>query len=441
MIMDRRIMIRKPLKVLLFSLLISSVIGIFSPVTAHSSKLLPLETAVSLAVQGNPGLAQIQARSEAMAAIPSQVGTLPDPVLSLNALNMPTDTFNLDQEPMTQMQFGVMQALPFPGKLALREEASRFSAKAAEEGVAEARLGLVRNVKSSWWQIHYQDRALEIVTQNQELFRQFVEIASTKYEVGEGLQQDVLLAQVELSKLLDKQIELTGFRQKMTARLNQLLDKQPNEAIVLPPETDAVLPDIAPESELYAKAFNRRPFLTRQQFKVEAAKSRLKLAQKEYFPDFKVGAFYGVRSGDNPASVGGDRADFLTLKFSVNLPIFTSRKQDKAVSQRGSELQEQRYSFRDSVNGVNAQISQASADFRQSKEQFQLFATGIIPQAQQTVDSMLSGYQVNKVDFLNLVRSQITLLSYKSLYWKSLTAANQALARLVAAVGEEAIHE
>lgn len=441
MAFDMGKIIQRSLKIGLFFLLINPALGLCSMAEARSTNPLLLEAAVDLAVRDNSSLAQIQARSESMAAIPSQAGALPDPVLSFNAMNMPTDTFNFSQEPMTQMQFGLMQAIPFPGKRALREEAGTFAAKAAEEYVDEARLILVQNVKSSWWQMYSLDRAIEIVKQNQKLFRQFVEIASTKYKVGEGLQQDVLLAQVELSKLLDKQIELTGLRQNLTARLNKLLNKQANEAIVLPSQIDTALPDIAPELELYEKALNNRPLLNLQQFKIKAAKSRLDLARKDYFPDFKVGAFYGVRRGDNPVAAGGDRVDFLSLKFSVNLPVFTGRKQDKAVAQRGSELQEQRYSLQNTLNGVKSQISQAVADYRQSKEQLQLFEGGIIPQARQTVDSMLSGYQVNKVDFLNLVRSQITLLNYENQYWKSLTAANQALARLAAAVGEEAIHE
>ncbi len=429
--------IQRSLRVILFSLLLSPVVGVCSP----DDGPLTLQTAVELALRDNPSLAQMQARSESMAAIPAQQGALPDPMLSFNAMNIPTDTFNLSQEPMTKMQFGLMQAIPFPGKLALREEASTFAAKAAAEDVDEARLLLAQNVKSSWWQLHYLDRAIEIVKQNQNLFRQFVAIASTKYETGEGLQQDVLLAQVELSKLLDKQIELTGFRRKLTAILNKLLNKTASEAIVLPAQIKITLLDIIPESELYAKALTSRPLLNRQQFKIEAAKSRLDLAQKGYYPDFKLGAFYGVRQGENPAAVGGDRADFLTLKFNMTLPIFTGRKQDNAVIQRRSELRGQRYSLQDTVNGVQSQISQAVADYQQSKEQFQLFKEGIIPQARQTVDSMLSGYQVNKVDFLNLVRSQMTLLNYENQYWKSLTAANQALARLAAAVGEEAVHE
>ena len=76
-----------------------------------------------------------------------------------------------------------------------------------------------------------------------------------------------------------------------------------------------------------------------------------------------------------------------------------------------------------------------------SREQNDLFKKGIIPQAEQTVQSMLAAYQVSEVDFLNLVRSQMTLFNYELLYWKSVSEANQALSRLEAAVGKGSIYE
>ena len=54
---------------------------------------------------------------------------------------------------------------------------------------------------------------------------------------------------------------------------------------------------------------------------------------------------------------------------------------------------------------------------------------------------MLAGYQVSKVDFLNLVRSQITLLNFEMQYWNAFAEANQSLAQLTAAVGKDEIYE
>ena len=86
-------------------------------------------------------------------------------------------------------------------------------------------------------------------------------------------------------------------------------------------------------------------------------------------------------------------------------------------------------------------MGRALADYNKAREQANLFRNGIIPQATQTVASMLSGYQVNKVAFPNLVRAQITLYNYETQYWKKQAEANQGLARLTAATGKEITNE
>lgn len=64
--------------------------------------VLTEQNAIALALENNPNLAQMQARYDAMKNIPSQVGTLPDPMLTLGAVNFPTDSFNRTQEGMTK---------------------------------------------------------------------------------------------------------------------------------------------------------------------------------------------------------------------------------------------------------------------------------------------------------------------------------------------------
>ncbi len=402
--------------------------------------VLTLEDATRIALEGNPDLAEMQARYEAMAAIPSQVGTLPDPILSFNALNFPTDTFNFGQEAMTQLQLGVSQRFPFPGKLALREEAARYEAVAAQHSVEETRLMLMRDVRLGWWTLFFLDRALEIVHRNQELLRQFVQIAKTKYEVGDGLQQDVLLAQLELSRLIERDINLTGARRSESAKLNRLMNRPADQRLALPQSVPVSFPKVAADAELFRRGELNRPSLQSQRSRIQAAESRVLLAKKDYYPDFSLGATYGARGGENPIDMS-DRADLFSVRLSLNLPIYQDRKRAKAVSQRESELSGARYALADEINAMQSEVSQAQAIFVQARDQFRLFETGIIPQARQTVESMLVGYQVSEVDFLNLVRSQITLYNYETLYWQSLAVANQALARLRAAVGEEDIGE
>jgi cobalt-zinc-cadmium efflux system outer membrane protein len=417
---------------------LASLLWVGGTVCAEEPTALTLKAAAELAVQDNPDLARMLARAKAMADIPSQAGTLPDPEISFSAMSLPVDNFDTRQEDMTQLLVGITQAIPFPGKLALREQAAAYEAAAAAHNAQEVRRRLLSDVKTTWWLIFYLDRALGIVDSNQSLLHQFVDIARTKYEVGEGLQQDVLLAQLELSKLLDQKINLAALRRNAAAKLNALLDRPANSELKLPVDVPMQLPAVLPEDRLYEQAEASRAVLEGGRQDINAAQSRLELAKKDYLPDFMVDASYGARD-DMPT--GDRRSDLLSLGVRVNVPIFAGQKQARAVDQRTSELMQQKYALQDQWNTVRSQISQSYSDYRRAREQFVLFETGIVPQAQQTVASMLSGYQVNKVDFLNLVRSQITLFDYETQYWKAFTEANQSLAQLAAAVGSDEIYE
>ncbi|MCZ6831952.1 MAG: TolC family protein [Gammaproteobacteria bacterium] len=405
---------------------------------AEPAAVLGLAEARARTIADNPGLAEMQARYEALTQVAPQQSALPDPVVSLNAMNLPWDSFDRNRENMTQMQVGVSQMFPFPGKLGLREDIALFEAEAALYSVDEMRLNLNKNVSVAWWEIYFMDRALETVQRNQSLLRQFVEVARTKYEVGKGLQQDVLLAQLELSGFLDQEIRLQAMREQQVIRLNVLMDVSPELPVQLPMMVPQPANNIASATRLHELALSSRPVLSEKAAAIDASESRLELAEKDYYPDFKVGVLYGKREQDLE---GNSRKDFLTVMFSVNIPLYAGTKQSKAVQQRARELAKSQYALTDERNLVMSAISLALADYRRATDQVALFGEGIIPQARQTVESMLAGYQVDEVDFLNLVRSQVTLFNYELQHWKAFTEVNQSITRLKAAVGEENIYE
>lgn len=394
---------------------------------------LDLDHAVAIALEGNPGLSEIKERARALAQVPDQVGTLPDPTLYLGALSLPTDTFSLTQEAMTQMQVGMGVTLPFPGKLGLRKEAAGFEASAAKYDVGEARLMLVQNVRTTWWNLFFLDRAIEIVKQNQNLFRGLVNVAEKKYETGQGLQSDVLLAQVELSRLLDIALSLEASRRAQGARLNALLGRSSALPVMLPDHADESLPSQPDEADLYEAALEKNPALESLRSSIKAAGTRIALAEKDYYPDFKIGAAYGSRQGFN--ANGSPRADLASFTVSMNLPIFTDTKQDRALDQRKAEELKTKFALQDRIVQVNEQIGEALANLKASRKKSSLFKSGIIPQASQVVAAMLSSYQVDKADFLNLVRSEVTLYNYETEYWKAVSSGWQAWAILQSETG------
>ena len=402
---------------------------------------LSIDAAVEIALTHNPGLAALGAQSEALAYVPSQAGALPDPVVSLNALNLPVDTFSLDQEPMTQMQVAVSQKFPFPGKRKLKRAAAESVARAGVAQVAEQRDALTGAVRAAWWRLLYFDQALEIVEQNKDLMRDFIQIAGTKYSVGTGLQQDVLLAQLELSRLLERETRLRGRQRSAQADFNALLDRSPNRTVVLARSTlNVELPELPPEHALLANAGASRELLEVHRRLLDAADERLALAERDVYPDFRLGAGYGFRQGIDPVR-GGDRSDFFSVMLSVNVPLYSGSKQSKAIDQRSSERSQQKYSLSSTLRSIESDVSRNVASYEAAREQVLLLDSAIIPQAQQTVAAMLAAYQVNKVDFLNVINGQLTLYNAQIDYWEALSDAKRSLAALAASVGMESLYE
>jgi len=427
------------------SLIVVSIV-LTAPSRIYASELLSeteslnIGRAVQIALEANSRLLTLNAEAEAMAFAPSQVGALPDPMLSFNAMNLPTDTFDLDQEPMTQLQLMLSQKFPFPGKRQLRREVAETMVGVSQKQTDEYRDVLTGKVREAWWRLFSVDRSLQIVESNKRLLRYFVEIAKTKYAVGKGLQQDVLLAELELSRLTNRELQLAGNRRRIQAMLNGLLNRVPDHPITLPEEPPSeTLPMLESVTSLTQFAVERRDLIQAIELKLEAADKTVELAEKDRWPDFQVGVGYADRQGSDP--IRGSRSDFLSLMFSINLPLYSGQKQDKALQQRIHEREYERYRLSDTVRIIETEIGVQAAEYSAAREQALHLKNEIIPQAEQTVSAMLAGYEVNKVDFLNVVNGQIMLYNASIDYWNAMASAKQALARLAAGVGKESIYE
>jgi cobalt-zinc-cadmium efflux system outer membrane protein len=410
---------------------------LFSSTLLADEPILTLEQAISMALADNPSLAQIKARSEAMAAIPSQEGSLPDPTLNFGALNLPTaNGLNLQKEDMTMLEVGISQPIPFPGKLALREKAATFEAEAAAHTVEEARLQLARDVNIHWWQLMFVHRSLLIISDTEQQLKQLARIADTQYRVGKGLRQDVLSALLAQTRLTKEKAQHLAMHRAELARLNALLNRPADKAVHLPDAVDVHLPAIGSAPDLQAQSEKSRPRLAERKNAIDAAQSRLELAEKDYYPDFTVGTAYAFRQNTPD---GQSRSDFASVQLSMTLPIYTGRKQAKAVNQRQSELLKERYALDEAHREIQTEINAALALYQGSVEQFELLKNDMLPLAQQNVAASLSAYQVGKADFQSVIQAQNAWFDYQNQYWQALAEAHQALAQLAAAVGKEAL--
>lgn len=385
------------------------------------------------ALDNNPGLeAAIQkARSAEKATI--QAGSLPDPKITLGLMNLPVNSFDFNQEPMTGKQISLMQMFPFPGKLSLSADMAEFEAAAVKQQQDEIRNSIILTVKQTYYDLYAVDRALETVQKNKDLMAQMVQAAEIKYATGSGLQQDVLRAQVEHSRLEDDLIMWENKRRAVVARLNAVLNRPPGS----PVGTTLSVLELPDEQGLLTSQQdieNQRPLILAWKEMLGKSGTAVKLARKEAWPNFSVGVGYSQR---DDLKNGARMYDFFSVSVTLDIPLFYGRKQGQKIAEKELDLAAARASYRDVLNGVLAEAESQRAELERNRKRVELYKGGILLQAEQSLESAQVGYQVGKVDFLNVVDNWMRLLNYELQYYFAISDYHKARARYDFVVGND----
>lgn len=399
----------------------------------HAEEAKPVEnlsTLVETALANNPELKSSQARWEMFRNRIAQARSLDDPMLMLKIQNgVVKSPFDFSRDGMTQKVIGVSQQIPVWGKRGLKGEVAAHEAESYRWQMEERRRELIRMVKETWYQIYFADRSLEIVDKNVRILDNFVTLTETKYAVGQGAQQDIFKSQVERSKMLDMKISLEQERKSLVAALNALLYRSPETAVGRIPDFE-IRPLSLSARDLRETALGKRPMIKSLQAAIDKGEAGRRLARKEFYPDFNVSLEYMQRE---PA-MGSDGADMYGLGVTFNLPVQRERRH-AMVAESNSEISMATEELNGLRNSIDSGISDLLARLEKREKLVHLYRSGIIPQAEQSLESATIGYRVNKVDFLSLLDSRMTLFNYERELYESQAEYMIRLAQLEALVG------
>jgi outer membrane protein TolC len=369
---------------------------------ASSGMPLSLRDAEILATEHDAKLSEIRLKSEALHEGSVAAGTLPDPKLKFGLMNFPTDTFDVDQEPMTQIQLGVVQMFPGGDTLELKTGRLADNAKGESARAAAQQRNVVQQVRMGWLEIYYWQRAAEVVAENRKLFKQLVRVTESLYAVGRRKQQDVLRAELELGLLDDRETQVVTMVEMSRANLAKLIGQQAASR----PLTTAFpsLPNI-PEPETSKQRLAQHPLLEYEQTRVDASQKEVEIARQAYKPSWLLDVTYGHRDGYNPD--GTERANFLSAMVMVDMPFFTGNRQDKNLSANKLKHQASLYAREDQVRELNKAWDASYAEWFRLGERVHLFERSLLAKARENSKASLHAYQNDQGDFSSLMRARI----------------------------------
>jgi outer membrane protein TolC len=355
-----------------------------------------------------------------------QVQTLPDPMIMFGYQNEGFKQYTLGKEQGAQWMFSASQMFPFPGKLALKGEVAERESEGIKASFKGTWLKTVEKVKELFYDLFFAYKSMDLVRDRAVLFSRTEDAAMARYSSGMGVQQEVLMAQTEKYMLLEREEMLKQKIQSTETMLNATLGRDINAPLGRPEERGAT--ELAENmQELITVHIENSPFVKEKEKLVAAAEAKVRMAEKEYYPDFTVSAGYFRR--------GGEFMDMWSLTTAVNIPIFYRTKQRQAVLEAKANLAEAEHELIASKAMLASIIRDNYSMARTAERLMELYRNGLVPKTYQDFESALVGYRTGKVEAITVISRLKALIEYETLYWGQFAEREKAIARLETITG------
>ena len=145
-----------------------------------------LEALVAEALERNPELVALRESLQGARERPAQARALPDPMLSVLYTNDGWSP-SLGERDMTTLAFMASQALPRRGVRGLRAAIAEREVDLAEQQLERARLSVAADVKRAYYALALRRERLELVREQERIWRQIEGVARARYAVGQRM--------------------------------------------------------------------------------------------------------------------------------------------------------------------------------------------------------------------------------------------------------------
>lgn len=390
------------------------------PVCAGELKLYEL---IDETLKNNPDISAFGSRVSAAKHRIPQEKSYPDPMFMFGYQNEGYEKYTYGEMLMAQWMFSASQMIPFPGKLAIKGEMALRDSESMVSAYENLRLKIISGVKELYYDLFMAHKEIDLIHESSALFSRIEDAALARYSTGKGPQQESIMAQTEKYMLLEKEEMLLQKVQSVEAMLNSVIGRDINTALGKPEEPPFSEYNFTLD-DLIAAANNNSPFLQAREKMISSADARVRMALKEYYPDFTVTGSIMKKSGPFE--------DMWSLTTALNIPIFYKSKQEQGVREAEHLLSEARSELEAARLMISASIRDNYSMLMTSEKLMDLYKNGLIPKIYQDYDSALAGYTTGNVEALTVISRLKALIDYELLYWKQFVAREKAIARLEA---------
>lgn len=448
-----------------------------------------LSTYLSIAAKQNPVLLQKYAEYEAALRKVPQVGSLPDPELSMGVFLSPMEVVNGKQV----ADLRLMQMFPWFGVLRNARDEMSLMAKARYESMRDAKLQLFFEMQQTWFELIQNKVLIRLTEENVSNMQTIESLTIAKFKTpslgnpsaanapkisnvatsstatspsgmqtmsGSATSQnaptmssssamnsspmgssaatigltDIYTIQLELGELTNGLSLLRDKQQTLQARFNSYLNRNYQSELTLP---DSLMVNTLPPDVITLRdsMLHNNPMVNMLQYEGQSVEARRQMVSRMGYPMVGVGLNYSVINKNEMVTSSMNGKDMVMSMVTLTLPIY--RRKYKAMQQEADLLKDaNKYNLQATANDLQNNYSQAMELFNDSQRRMQLYDNQT-ELAKQSYSLMLKRLEVSTSGLSDLLRINQQLIDYQSKHLQAVKDYNTSVAWLVRLSGEE----
>lgn len=370
-----------------------------------------LDSLINEALEISPKLKMLRSKYSAAESRINTNSNLPDPMLTLGLMSLPTNTFSFTREPMTGKIVGLSQAFPFPGKLSSTKDVFKKDVQIIKQEINDSKNEIIKNISQNYYELIFIRKAIETAEESKNLLENISNVVKVNYTVSKASQQNVLKTEFEITSSCDRILELKAKENSIIAVLNSFLLRKQNF-----PVYTGNLPKIYyynfTQQKLDSMAMQNRPFLIGISLLKEKANLQKDLVQYDYYPNFNVSVQYTQR--DYIAKMNTPLDNMISFMVGISLPFNYGDKVSSKIQEAKAiqNMYDEQYQM--SLQALNGNFGSSISKLNSLKQRIKLTEQALLPQAQHTYTASLSSYQVGEIDFINVIDAQNNLFQIET---------------------------
>ncbi|MCX2760653.1 TolC family protein [Vibrio sp. Sgm 22] len=377
-----------------------------------------LNTLIEIALSQDGNRKQYFAQSQAMRETGIASATLMDPKLKVGFGGLPVDGFQFDEDPMTNISVGLMQQFERGDTLDLQQKKAGQQADGLALQVQARELTVANSMTQLWLELGYQKVAEGVMRENRRLLVELENYVQTNYSIGKSEAQDLLNAQLQVSKLDEKLQANQQVQRRLISQLSEWLgsDWLGNQAIdsqALDPQGRLHATNYIDWSLLESKLATNRdstkhyqlltdhPLVKITDATISSNQTQVELAEQAYTPQFGVEVMYAHRQANNMA--GEPASDLVSAYLTVDIPLFTGNRQDKNLSAAQYQVGAAKSQKDTLLSQMNAQVNALLVDKANLTQRLERYQSTLLPQTAARISAVERGYQNNTAQFNDVI--------------------------------------